>query len=200
MTKVNHGKVDVSKVAPRIHEAMSHIAEKGKDEIKVGDRVNVVEINDGTAKKKSCLGTVRFVGSVDFVEGDNKWFGIELDEPLGRHDGTVQDVRYFAAPDDHGVFVTESKLTKLHNQPPKPGKTISDEHESQTFSMNYHTLEDSLETEIVKTEEIEEAIEAPPSVTAEVKEDRARSKSPKEHKPRPLRRSLSMQHRASKVL
>ena len=26
------------------------------------------------------------------------------------------------------------------------GKTISDEHESQTFSMNYHTLEDSLET------------------------------------------------------
>ena len=31
MTKVNHGKVDVSKVAPRIHEAMTVIAEKGKD-------------------------------------------------------------------------------------------------------------------------------------------------------------------------
>ena len=29
MTKVNHGKVDVSKVAPRIHEAMTVIAEKG---------------------------------------------------------------------------------------------------------------------------------------------------------------------------
>ena len=65
-----------------------------------------------------------------------RWFGIELDEPLGRHDGTVEDVRYFAAPDDHGVFVTEARLTKLHNQPPKPGKTISDEHESHTFSMN----------------------------------------------------------------
>ena len=206
MTRVNHGKVDVSKVAPRIHEAMSHIAEKGKDEIKVGDRVNVVDLmpNDGsTTKKKSCIGTVRFVGSVDFVEGDNKWFGIELDEPLGRHDGTVQDVRYFAAPDDHGVFVTESKLTKLHNQPPKPGKTISDEHESQTFSMNYHTLEDSLEPEVKdETEEVEEeSIEAKvPAASVEVKESRARSKSPKEHKPRPLRRSLSMQHRASKVL
>ena len=59
MTRVNHGKVDVSKVAPRIHEAMSHIAEKGKDEIKVGDRVNVVDLmpNDGsTSKKKSCIG------------------------------------------------------------------------------------------------------------------------------------------------
>ena len=30
MTKVNHGKVDVSKVAPRIHEAMTVIAKKGK--------------------------------------------------------------------------------------------------------------------------------------------------------------------------
>ena len=61
MTRVNHGKVDVSKVAPRIHEAMTKIAEKGKDEIKVGDRVNVVDLalNDGTARKKSCLGTVR---------------------------------------------------------------------------------------------------------------------------------------------
>jgi hypothetical protein len=46
----------------------------GKDEIKVGDRVNVKDLvaNDGTNKTRSCLGTVRFVGSVDFVKGDNK--------------------------------------------------------------------------------------------------------------------------------
>jgi len=200
MTKVNHGKVDVSKVAPRIHEAMTVIAKKGKDEIKVGDRVNVKDLvaNDGTNKTRSCLGTVRFVGSVDFVKGDNKWFGIELDEPLGRHDGTVEEIRYFAAADDHGVFVTDARLIKLHNQPPKPGKTISDEHESQTFSMNYHTLEDSLETTPTLPSEEEPANE------------RSRSKSPSsssngtktsggDHKPRPLRRSLSMQHRASKA-
>ena len=51
-----------------------------------------------------------------------RWFGIELDEPLGRHDGTVEEIRYFAAADDHGVFVTDARLIKLHNQPPKPGK------------------------------------------------------------------------------
>ena len=51
-----------------------------------------------------------------------RWFGIELDEPLGRHDGTVEEIRYFAAPDDHGVFVTDARLIKLHNQPPKPGQ------------------------------------------------------------------------------
>ena len=123
----------------------------------------------------------------------------------------MQNVRYFAAPDDHGVFVTESKLTKLHNQPPKPGKTISDEQESQTFSMNYHTLEDSLETETPVEEE--EALEAAVQVDHATDHDlrfmeRSRSKSPatsrttttSDHKPRPLRRSLSMQHRASKVL
>ena len=70
-----------------------------------------------------------------------RWYGIELDEPLGRHDGTVEEVRYFAAPDDHGVFVTEARLTKLHNQPPKPGKTISDEHESQTFRLLFICLQ-----------------------------------------------------------
>ena len=82
MTKVNHGKVDVSKVAPRIHEAMTVIAEKGKDEIRVGDRVLVEDLlvsnadngnNSNGNKTGSCLGTVRFVGRVDFVEGDNKW-------------------------------------------------------------------------------------------------------------------------------
>merc|ERR1712029_48715 len=67
---------------------------------------------------------------------------------------------------------------------------------------NYHTLEDSLEPEVKdETEEVEEeSIEAKvPAASVEAKESRARSKSPKEHKPRPLRRSLSMQHRASKA-
>ena len=83
MTKVNHGKVDVSKVSPRIHEAMTVIAEKGKDEIRVGDRVLVEDLlvdahggnttsNSNNSKTGSCFGTVRFIGRVDFVEGDNK--------------------------------------------------------------------------------------------------------------------------------
>ena len=45
-----------------------------------------------------------------------RWYGVELDDPVGRHDGTVQGVRYFAANDSHGVFVIDSKLTKLKSQ------------------------------------------------------------------------------------
>ena len=44
-----------------------------------------------------------------------RWYGVELDDPVGRHDGTVQGVRYFAANDNHGVFVCHSKLTKLNS-------------------------------------------------------------------------------------
>ena len=43
---------------------------------------------------------------------------MDLDDPVGRHDGTVQGVRYFAANDNHGVFVVDSKLTKLKSNAP----------------------------------------------------------------------------------
>ena len=110
---------------------------------------------------------------------------MELDEPVGRHDGTVAGVRYFAATDNHGVFATESKLSKVQ---PKQNKRVMPNSKSldildndspdgeggsneMTFSMNYHTL-------------------------ANDREDRAAAHS----KPRrPLRRSLSAQHRAIKV-
>ena len=111
---------------------------------------------------------------------------MELDEPVGRHDGTVAGVRYFAATDNHGVFATESKLSKVQ---PKQNKRVMPNSKSldildndspdgeggsneMTFSMNYHTL-------------------------ANDREDRAVAHS----KPRrPLRRSLSAQHRAIKVI
>ena len=101
---VNHGKVDVSHVRAKFHTAMEAIAER--TEVRVGDRVWVKEVvND-----KGCKGTIRFMGSVDFVDDMSEWLGIELDSPLGRHDGTVQGVRYFAAGQDRGVFVTMNKV------------------------------------------------------------------------------------------
>jgi len=104
---VNFGKVDVSHVQGKIMTAMAIIKEKA--EIRIGDRVHVKEVMPGRGAK----GVVRFIGSVDFVDDMSTWFGVELDVELGRHDGTVQGVRYFAAGRDRGVFVTASKLLKL---------------------------------------------------------------------------------------
>ena len=102
---INHGKVDVSHVRAKFHTAMEAIAET--KEIKIGDRVWVKDVGND----KSCLGTIRFMGSVDFVDDMSERLGIELDTPLGRHDGTVQGVRYFAAGKDRGVFVTGDQVS-----------------------------------------------------------------------------------------
>ena len=79
---VNHGKVDVSRIGSRITEAQSIIAEKATGEIRVGDRVSVAGLDvkqflmrqpSKKSKKYEPIGTVRFVGSVDFVDDDSKY-------------------------------------------------------------------------------------------------------------------------------
>ncbi|CDO93154.1 unnamed protein product [Kluyveromyces dobzhanskii CBS 2104] len=52
-------------------------------DIGIGDRVVI----------RSLTGVVRFLGETEFSPGI--WVGIELDEPLGKNDGSVKGVRYF---------------------------------------------------------------------------------------------------------
>ena len=85
---MNHGKVDVSRIGSRITEAQTIIAEKAAGEIRVGDRVSVAGLDvkqflnslpTRRAKNYQPIGTVRFVGSVDFVEDDSKYEKIYTD-------------------------------------------------------------------------------------------------------------------------
>ena len=41
------------------------------------------------------------------------WLGIELEQAVGKNDGSVAGVRYFACKPSHGVFAPPSKVTKL---------------------------------------------------------------------------------------
>ena len=70
--------------------------------VSVGDRV-LTELGDE--------GYVRFIGETSFNPG--VWVGVALLEPKGKHDGTVEGVRYFECPPDHGLFARAQKLTPL---------------------------------------------------------------------------------------
>jgi len=59
-------------------------------------------------------GLVRFYGPTSFSSG--KWVGVELNEPVGKNDGTVQGVKYFTCKPNHGMFLRPSQV-KVISEP-----------------------------------------------------------------------------------
>lgn len=55
------------------------------------------------------LGTVKYVGRVEFAEGI--WVGVHLKNQNGKNDGTVQGKRYFSCKQGYGIMVRPSKVT-----------------------------------------------------------------------------------------
>ncbi|XP_037504119.1 dynactin subunit 1 [Rhipicephalus sanguineus] len=76
--------------------------------IEVGARVVVVG--------KDVRGRVAFLGNTSFSSG--RWVGVVLDEPKGKNNGTVQGRTYFSCSDNHGIFVRQSQLRILEEEPP----------------------------------------------------------------------------------
>uniref|UniRef100_A0A915J1J4 CAP-Gly domain-containing protein n=1 Tax=Romanomermis culicivorax TaxID=13658 RepID=A0A915J1J4_ROMCU len=79
--------------------------------LRVGDRAAVL----GSPDKK---GVVRFLGVTKFAAG--RWAGLELDNPNGKNDGSVQGERYFTCRPRYGVFVPVSKLIPTDVKSPPP--------------------------------------------------------------------------------
>ena len=71
---------------------------------RVGDRVYVYT-NKGVQ-----YGRVRYLGSTEFAPG--YWAGLELDEPMGKNDGSVAGKRYFWCPTNYGLFTPASKVIR----------------------------------------------------------------------------------------
>ena len=73
------------------------------DALRLGTRV-VVNSSGGGSK----LGILRYLGTTDFAKGE--WAGVELDEKLGKNDGSVAGKRYFQCEAMRGVFAPAGKV------------------------------------------------------------------------------------------
>ncbi|CAF0741452.1 unnamed protein product [Rotaria sordida] len=108
----------------------NHIAAQ----FQIGERVRL-------ANNKT--GTIKYFGSVPF--GVNLWYGIELDESTGKHDGCIGGIRYFTCPPNRGIFVQPSSLQKLTPVPQSP------ERERRFRPINFPTVDTSSITSRVDT-------------------------------------------------
>uniref|UniRef100_A0A8C9GV41 CAP-Gly domain containing linker protein family member 4 n=1 Tax=Piliocolobus tephrosceles TaxID=591936 RepID=A0A8C9GV41_9PRIM len=71
-------------------------------ELRVGERVLVVGQR---------LGTIRFFGTTNFAPG--YWYGIELEKPHGKNDGSVGGVQYFSCSPRYGIFAPPSRVQRV---------------------------------------------------------------------------------------
>ncbi|XP_062328254.1 CAP-Gly domain-containing linker protein 3 isoform X1 [Osmerus eperlanus] len=76
-----------------------------------------VDVGDQVLVAGQKQGTVRFYGKTDFAPG--YWFGVELEHPTGKHDGSVFGVRYFSCLPKYGVFAPPSRVQRIGG--PKEG-------------------------------------------------------------------------------
>ena len=72
-------------------------------QVRIGSRVLV--------KDRNVRGTIRFAGNTHFSAG--KWIGVELDEAVGKNNGSVSGRIYFLCDDDHGIFVRQNQIDIL---------------------------------------------------------------------------------------
>ncbi|KAK3561126.1 hypothetical protein QTP86_028288 [Hemibagrus guttatus] len=70
-----------------------------------------IEVGDQVLVAGQKQGIVRFYGKTDFAPGF--WFGVELEQPTGKHDGSVFGVRYFSCLPKYGVFAPPSRVQRI---------------------------------------------------------------------------------------
>uniref|UniRef100_A0A2S2P9Q3 Restin n=1 Tax=Schizaphis graminum TaxID=13262 RepID=A0A2S2P9Q3_SCHGA len=102
MPKRQGSTVTATKAAPKSISQTPIV--KSSSDLKIGDRVI---ISSGQGSK---LGVLRYRGATQFAPGE--WCGIELDDPLGKNNGTVEGIKYFECEDKFGLFTPITKVSK----------------------------------------------------------------------------------------
>ncbi|CAG5130107.1 unnamed protein product [Candidula unifasciata] len=88
-----------------IHAALSTSLNEDLQKFPVNSKV-MVQLGDHVVVKGDKTGRIRYIGHLDKIGKPNLLFvGLELDAPVGNHDGFFNNKRYYFCQKDHGLFV-----------------------------------------------------------------------------------------------
>nr|XP_045005378.1 CAP-Gly domain-containing linker protein 4 [Jaculus jaculus]XP_045005379.1 CAP-Gly domain-containing linker protein 4 [Jaculus jaculus] len=108
-------------------------------ELRLGDRVLVVGQR---------VGTIKFFGTTNFAPGH--WYGIELEKPHGKNDGSVGGVQYFKCSPRYGIFAPPSRVQRLSDSLDTLSEISSNKqnHSYPGFRRSFSTASASSQKEI----------------------------------------------------
>lgn len=90
--------------SPSLNSSVTNFNSTSHSDLKLGERVIVM------SSQGSKAGTLRYIGSTEFAAGE--WCGVELDDPLGKNDGSVEGKRYFECQPKFGLFAPAHKVSR----------------------------------------------------------------------------------------
>ncbi|KAN0060911.1 hypothetical protein ACQY0O_006645 [Thecaphora frezii] len=82
-----------------------------------------IDLHSRCVVSKLGRGEVLFVGQTSFARG--VWVGVQLDQPNGKNNGSVEGKRYFECADRYGVFVRPTQVHAL-----SPEDELEDMHDA----------------------------------------------------------------------
>ena len=97
------------------------------------------------------FGTVRYFGKTHFAEGD--WCGVELDDADGKHDGTVENVRYFTCQPGYGIFAPTIKVELVEDSSRGQNK-VEDENGNGNEGIRSHLRQPEFKSKLSKPKAI----------------------------------------------
>ncbi|XP_004418240.1 PREDICTED: CAP-Gly domain-containing linker protein 4 isoform X1 [Ceratotherium simum simum] len=108
-------------------------------ELRLGDRVLVVGQR---------IGTIKFFGKTNFAPG--YWYGIELEKPHGKNDGSVGGVQYFSCSPRYGIFAPPSRVQRVTDSMDTLSEISSNKqnHSYPGFRRSFSTTSASSQKEI----------------------------------------------------
>ncbi|GFU40685.1 CAP-Gly domain-containing protein [Nephila pilipes] len=140
---------------------------------KLDDRVKVIG--------KNVKGKIAFIGKTHFTEGI--MFGIILDKPRGRNNGTVGDVIYFTCPENHGVFVrscqletdyedssdcSDSSIRDVVSRPAYPNYLKYSSKIKKRFKLNFKNKKHTVKRKTILKQNTQPQLEKKPQISQEI--------------------------------